>query len=65
MEKGKYVNGSKSGQWFYYSPNGHLDRKDKWINGQLKWQIYYNAKGKVSKTVNKNGQQNIRPACGC
>jgi antitoxin component YwqK of YwqJK toxin-antitoxin module len=64
-EKGFYVSGVKDGQWFYYDINSSINLKEKWKKGILIWQIYYTPKGKISKTVDKNGTVKTRPACGC
>ncbi len=64
-EKGQYLLGAKDGYWYYYHLNRSINLKEKWKKGVLIWQIYYTPKGKISKTVNKNGTVKTRPACGC
>jgi hypothetical protein len=64
-ETGFYNNGQKYKRWAYYHENGTVERKEKWVKGELQWQIFYTAKGKISKTIDKKGKETIRPACGC
>lgn len=63
-ERGTYRNGQKDQLWMFYNPNGSLDRKEKWKNGRLKWQIFY-SKGKIIKTINEKGEVKNRSRCGC
>jgi hypothetical protein len=64
-ERGFYLKGQKHKTWYYYNPDGTLDHKEKWRNGALQWQIFYSSKGRVIKTIDKNGVVKTRPACGC
>jgi antitoxin component YwqK of YwqJK toxin-antitoxin module len=64
-EMGFYANGQKHKRWSYYNENGLLERKEKWENGALQWQIFYNAKGKITRSIDKKGKERVRPACGC
>jgi len=64
-EKGFYRNSRKHKTWYYYNPNGTLDHKEKWADGVLQWQIFYNERGRIIKTIDKNGVVKTRPGCGC
>lgn len=64
-ERGFYLNGQKHKIWMYYNPNSAIDRKEKWAEGKLQWQIFYNNKGRIIKTVNEKGVVKTRKACGC
>jgi hypothetical protein len=64
-EKGFYKQGAKHKTWYYYTESGLLDRKEKWQNGVVVWQIYYNEKGKVSKRVDRNGNITLPAPCNC
>jgi antitoxin component YwqK of YwqJK toxin-antitoxin module len=63
--KGHFVNDQKHGIWFEYNEHGVLQQKTKWKYGITMWEIHYNEVGRVIKTVNKKGEEKIRPACGC
>jgi hypothetical protein len=63
--RGHYKESKKQGVWFYYLPNGPVEKKEKYRGGELQWQIFYNERGKISKTVDKNGVVTERPKCGC
>lgn len=64
MEKGKYAENVKVGQWLYYNENGTFLRKEGWKKGKLQWQINYK-NGKISETIDKDGIVKKRPNCGC
>jgi antitoxin component YwqK of YwqJK toxin-antitoxin module len=64
-EMGFYANGQKHKRWTYFNEKGTMERKEKWENGVLQWQIFYSAKGKITRTIDKNGKEKVRPACGC
>jgi hypothetical protein len=64
-QKGYFVNDQKHGIWFEYNERGVLKQKTKWKNGTTVWEIHYNDVGRIAKTVNKKGEEKIRPACGC
>lgn len=63
-ERGFYLHSQKHKLWYYYNPNGTIDRKEKWKEGILQWQIFY-SKGRIIKTIDKNGVIKTRPNCGC
>ncbi|MES2780888.1 MAG: hypothetical protein V4651_13430 [Bacteroidota bacterium] len=63
-ERGFYHNGQKHKIWMYYNPNRSIDRKEKWEEGKLKWQIFY-SKGKIIKTIDEKGVVKTRKGCGC
>lgn len=65
IETGYYTNGQKDKRWAYYNEKGIIERKEKWTKGQLQWQVFYNEKGKITRTIDKNGKETVRPACGC
>jgi antitoxin component YwqK of YwqJK toxin-antitoxin module len=64
-ETGYFTNGLRDKRWNFYNTYGFIERKEKWTNGQLQWQIFYNNKGKITRTIDKKGKETIRPACGC
>jgi hypothetical protein len=64
-EAGYFTSGQKDKRWNYYNENGMRERKEKWNKGELQWQIFYNNKGKITRTINKDGVEKVRPACGC
>lgn len=64
-EKGHLLNDQKHGIWFEYNERGVLKQKTKWKHGTTIWEVHYNDVGRISKTVNKKGEEKIRPACGC
>lgn len=64
-EKGFYKRSQKHKVWYYYRTNGTIDRKEKWVDGKLEWQIFYNNKGRIIKTIDKDGVIQTRPGCGC
>lgn len=63
-EKGFYSRGAKDKTWYYYHENSAIDRKEKWKEGTLKWQIFYN-RGKIIKTIDEKGVVKTRKGCGC
>jgi antitoxin component YwqK of YwqJK toxin-antitoxin module len=63
-ERGFYTRGVKDKTWYYYHENSVIDRKEKWKEGILKWQIFYN-KGKIIKTIDEKGVVKTRKGCGC
>lgn len=64
-ERGYYKNGLKHRTWYFYSETGVMERREKWNNGVLQEQVFYNAKGKVIKTIDRNGKEFNRPPCNC
>jgi hypothetical protein len=64
-ERGFYKQGVKHKTWYYYSEAGLMERKEKWQKGVLVWQIFYSEKGKVTKTVDRNGKITVPPPCNC
>jgi antitoxin component YwqK of YwqJK toxin-antitoxin module len=65
IEKGYYTNSHKDKRWYYYNEKGIIARKEKWEKGELQWQIFYNERGRITRTIDKNGKEKVRPACGC
>jgi len=63
-ESGKLQYGAKHGRWIYYNANGTVEHKEKWKNGTLLWQLFYE-KGKIIRTIDKNGIETKRSKCGC
>jgi hypothetical protein len=63
-EKGWTMEGNKIGVWYYYDSIGVLQKKEKWKNELQLWQLYYK-RGKIIKTIDKNGKETKRPDCGC
>jgi antitoxin component YwqK of YwqJK toxin-antitoxin module len=62
-EKGKFDNdGIKFGTWNYYDSLGFEIRREKWKQGQLRWQLYLN-KGRITKSIDRHG--NIRHGADC
>ncbi len=64
-ERGYYTHGLKDKRWFYYLPNGAIEHKEKWEQGKLKWQLFYNHMGKVVKSIDENGVEHIPNKCNC
>lgn len=64
-EKGYFKQKQKHGIWLMYSENGVILQKEKWKNGVLLWQLFYNEKGKKAKSIDKKGNVTLYPACGC
>jgi antitoxin component YwqK of YwqJK toxin-antitoxin module len=64
-QKGYYTNNQKDKRWYYYNEKGIIERKEKWAKGELQWTIFYSAKGKITRTIDKEGKETVRPACGC
>jgi antitoxin component YwqK of YwqJK toxin-antitoxin module len=64
-ERGTYLSSEKHGSWYYYHPNGTIERKERWSKGILRWQIFYNERGRVIKTIDRNGVVKTRSGCGC
>lgn len=65
IETGYYTNSQKDKRWTYYNEKGIVERKEKWDKGELQWQIFYNERGKITRTIDKKGKEKVRPACGC
>ena len=65
IETGYYDNSQKDKRWAYYNEKGIIERKEKWDKGELQWQIFYNERGKITRTIDKKGKEKVRPACGC
>lgn len=63
-EKGYFLKGVKHKIWQYYDENGRILKKEKWQAGELQWQIFYK-NGRISRTIDKDGKEQVRPACGC
>lgn len=63
-EKGYFRNSMRCGVWYYYAENGVVEKKVKYREDKIIWQIFYN-KGKITKTIDRNGVVKERPKCGC
>ena len=63
--KGRFKNGNKQGNWFYYSENGLLQKRERYNNGILKATFNYNNKGLLINVINKKGKIINKKACGC
>lgn len=63
-EKGYYLQSQKHRVWYFYNEHGMVVKKERWKAGILIWQIFYE-KGKVTKTIDKDGKVTERPPCGC
>ena len=63
--KGKKINDSKIGTWFYYANDGKLIKKEQWKKGNLKFTIIYNEKVKASEIIYKDGTVKKLKGCGC
>lgn len=63
--KGRYHNGQKTGNWFYYAPGGMLQKRERWAKGQLKLVFLYNEKGRLASITNDKGVTSYKPGCGC
>lgn len=63
--KGKYKNKKKHGIWLYYFPKGNIQRKEKWKNGKLLWQIIYASDKRKLYGVNAAGDTSFYNGCNC
>lgn len=63
--QGRYEQGRKKGTWFYYAPDGKLQKRERWRNGTLKLLFSYNDSGKLVSITDANGRTTYKPACGC
>lgn len=64
-DKGKFKNEIKTGMWYYYNSIGHLQKKEHWKNGKLKFSIIYNQRQKASEIIYENGNIKKLKGCGC
>lgn len=64
-QKGYLKNGEKHRLWMFYDEKGIVIKKEKWKNGTLQWQVFYNERGRIIKTVDKNGKEKEFSGCGC
>lgn len=62
--KGRYKNGQKKGNWFYYLPNGQTQKRELWKNGALKTTYLYNEKGRIYQMIDKKGVHDVE-RCNC
>ena len=65
MEKGKLVNGQKTGIWQYYHPLGWLERKEKLKDGKVLWAILYDEKQNKIRWIDENGIERDYKNCRC
>jgi antitoxin component YwqK of YwqJK toxin-antitoxin module len=63
--KGHYNQGSKTGNWFYYTDKKILEKREFFKNGNLKRTYSYNEKGQLAVIEDDKGNVIIKPACGC
>ncbi len=63
--KGRYKNGNKHGNWFYYAENGILQKRERYSNGIVQATFNYNNKGLLINVVTKSGKIINKKACGC
>lgn len=63
--RGKLVNGQKHGNWFYYSPNHIIQKREYYKNGKLKQAFNFNEKGLLINVVKEDGTIIPKKACGC
>lgn len=64
-EKGYYKNGLKHRTWDFYNEYGLRIKSEKWKAGVLMWQVFYNARGRTIKIIDKNGVVKELSGCGC
>ena len=64
MGKGHFKNFQKVGVWYFYDENNILYKKEKYQNGKIQWQLFFN-KGKITKIIDQNGHLTERSKCGC
>jgi hypothetical protein len=64
-EKGQTRNKKKEGIWNYYSETGKHERKEKWVEGRMKWTIFYTQKHRKAMTINSKGDTTYYKDCGC
>jgi hypothetical protein len=63
--QGQLRNEGKVGFWYFYDPNGWLQRKEKWSKGDFVWAIEFNEKHQRTKGMNKRGKETIYKGCNC
>ncbi|MCG9880978.1 MAG: hypothetical protein MH472_10315 [Bacteroidia bacterium] len=63
--KGKYKNKKKHGIWLYYFSNGTIERKEKWKNGKLLWQVHYDMYKRKLFGINAQGDTSYYKGCNC
>ena len=64
QEKGHFKNSLKKGVWYFYNERGLLLKKEKYVEGKLQWQLFFE-RGKIIKIIDKNGRVTERSKCGC
>jgi hypothetical protein len=64
-ETGHYKNGLKHRIWHYYNEYGVRIKREKWLDGALIWQVFYNEKGRTIRTIDKHGNVKEFSGCGC
>jgi hypothetical protein len=64
-ETGHYKNGLKHRIWQYYNANGVRVKREKWLDGTLIWQVFYNERGRTIRTIDKYGNVKEFSGCGC
>jgi antitoxin component YwqK of YwqJK toxin-antitoxin module len=63
--KGKYTNGNKTGNWYYYTDKKILEKREYFKKGKLKRTYTYNEKGQLAVIEDDKGNVITKPACGC
>lgn len=63
--RGKWANGQKQGNWFYYTPTHILQKRERYKNGKLKQTFNFNEKGLLINVVKEDGTIVPKKACGC
>lgn len=64
MEKGQYKDDLKQGTWYFYNEQGVVVKKERYREGKLQWQMFME-KGRIVRTIDRNGKVTERPKCGC
>ena len=52
-QKGEFKRGLKQGEWMYWRSNGTLESTQKWSNGELKIERWFDEEGHIAKTVHR------------
>ncbi|MBC7382954.1 MAG: hypothetical protein H7296_08155 [Bacteroidia bacterium] len=64
-ENGRQLGINKTGIWNYYSAKGSLERKERWLNGIMRWAILYNEKQQKIKIISSDGTEKLYKGCNC
>lgn len=63
--KGKMMDGARHGNWYYYTQNQMLQKRERYKNGKLKQTFIYNEKGLLITIILEDGKVIHQKACGC